>query len=396
MARFRSALLVAAGLVTIAVPTVLDAQFLKRDSYGRIPRRHIYPFLGMLVTGAASSLILTTEQRTMKGMCSGATCIGAVSLGAGAIVGLMIGREKDQLHALRYRGGRPLNAPTRSLTLSGEPLALNAGRELIATGGLGGVHIVRGGAAQFSMLGVKAPGLRGINDVALSERESEVGIVGGGGFYRFPIGEGQGVQLRAGGAATAVALWEDHYLIATGSRVERVPSRADDPTPAWPGVEIGDTVRALTIDERGLAWAVTLRSLVALEREGDSLRRISEFPLPAGARRMAIHGSRMAVALGDSGVVMLDIQDPRAVQEQERWSGARFAYDVALTADRLFVASGIDGVTVLGTAGSELVPIGLARELGFVVNVAVQGDDLILVDRSGTPVLRKVSTSIGR
>jgi hypothetical protein len=392
----RRVLLVAAGVATIAVPTVLEAQFLKRDSFGRIPRRHIYPFIGMLVSGAASSLILTTEQRSLKGVCSSAECIGVVSLGAGAMVGLMIGREKDALHELRYRGGRPLNAPTRSLALSGEPIALTADRDMIATAGLGGVHVVQGGPERFSVLGVKAPGLRGINDVALASRASQIGIVGGGGFYRFPIGEGQGVQLRAGGTATAVALWDDQFLVATGSRLERIPRAAEDPIPSWPGIEVGDTVRAIKIDDRGLAWAVTGRSLVAVERSGDSLHRLSETELPSGGRRLAINGTRMAVALGDSGVVMLDISTPSAVKRLERWSGARFVYDVALTEDRLFIASGIDGVTVLGTTGSELVPVGLARELGFVVNVAVQGDDLIVIDRSGTPVLRKVSTAIGR
>ncbi len=392
----RRILLVAAGVATIAGPTVLEAQFLKKDAYGRVPRRHVYPFLGMLVTGAASSLILSTEQRSLKGTCSSATCIGLASLGAGAFVGLLIGREKDALHDLRYRGGRPLNAPTRSLALSGEPIALTADQSLIATAGLGGVHVVEASIDRFAVLGVKAPGLRGINDVALSAREAQIGIVGGGGFYRFPIGDGQGVQLRAGGTATAVAVWGDHYLIATGARLERVPRAAEDPAPSWPGIDIGDTVRAIKVDDRGVAWALTGRAIFALERQGDSLRTLSETTLPFGGRRFAMAGNKMAVALGDSGVVMLDISDAAAVRQTERWSGARFAYDVALTADRLFVASGIDGVTVLGTEGSELVPVGLARELGFVVNVVVQGDDLIVVDRSGTAVLRKVSTAIGR
>jgi hypothetical protein len=390
----RRTLLLTATCTAVAIPTVLEAQFLRRDQYGRVPRSHTMPFVGMLITGAASSLILQTKQRSMKGMCTTAECIAAVSLGSGAWVGWMIGKEQDALHALRYRGGRPLRAAATSLSLSGEPVALTVDRNIIATGGLGGVHVLQSEGGSFSLMAVRAPGLRGINDVAVASADDQLGIVAGGGFYRFPLREGQGVQLRAGGTATAVSVWEDAFLVATGSRVERVPRSADDAEPSWPGIELSDTVRAIKVSGR-MAWAITNSALLAIERAGDSLRVVSTTALPNGARRFDLNGSTMAVALGDSGVVMLDIAQPNAPSIRERWMGARFAYDVALTESRLFVASGIDGVTVLGTTGSVLQTIGLARELGFIVNVSVQGDQLVVIDRAGTPIVRKVTVGIG-
>ena len=42
-----------------------------------------------------------------------------------------------------------------------------------------------------------------------------------------------------------------------------------------------------------------------------------------------------------------------------RWRGARFAYDVSLSGPRLYVASGLDGVTVLDAGGAKLTVLGL-------------------------------------
>lgn len=391
----RRALLLVAGAATLATPLLAEAQFLKRDQYGRVPRRHVLPFVGMLITGSAASVILQAEQRSMKGACTSAGCIAGVSLGLGAWVGWMVGREKDQLHELRYRGGRPLTAPTSSLPIAGEPVALTTANEFIATAGLGGVHVLRNTSDRFEVAGVRAAGLRGINDVAIAPRDAQLGIVAGGGFYKFPLLDGQGVQLRAGGSASAVSTWDDAFLVATGSRLERVPRSADDPVASWPGVEIGDTVRAISVSGR-VAWAVTSSELLALERAGDSARVVSRLRLPRGARRLTVRNTTIAVALGDSGVVVVDGSSPASPSITKRWSGTRFAYDVALTNDRLFVATGIDGVSVLSTTGPELTAVGLARDLGFVVNVAIQGDQLIAIDRSGTPVVRKVRATIGQ
>jgi hypothetical protein len=144
-----------------------------------------------------------------------------------------------------------------------------------------------------------------------------------------------------------------------------------------------------------MAWAVTSSQLIAVERAGDSARILSRLSLPRGARRLAVRNATIAVALGDSGVVVVDGSTPARPQVTKRWNGTRFAYDVALTNDRLFVATGIDGVSVLSNTGPELTAIGLARDLGFVVNVVVQGDQLLAIDRSGTAVVRKVRADIG-
>jgi hypothetical protein len=390
----RTAVLVTA-LAAVAVPTVLPAQFFKRDTYGRIPRRHVLPFVGMAVAGAASSIVFISKPRSLSTLCQNPTCILGASLTAGAFVGWLVGREKDMLHDLRYRGGRPLYATASSVALAGEPVALSVDRDVAVSGGLGGVSVVLGGP-RLQQAGVRAAALRGINDVALSVTDSLLGIVAGGGFYRFPLLAGQGTLLRGGPPATAVVLSPRDFIVATGSRVERVPRSTTDPAAGFPGADVSDTVRALRVDSRGVTWAVTNTSLIALETVGDSLRVASESPLPRGARRLSIDGMRLAVAAGDSGVVFFDISSPARPTIQQRWTETRFAYDIALTPTRAFIAAGIDGVSVLAIDGRELRFQGLARELGFIVSIAVEGNDLWVLDRSGTAALRKTRTDIDK
>jgi hypothetical protein len=390
----RTALLVAA-LTTSAAPSLLEAQIFKRDSYGRLPRRHILPFVGMAVAGTAASIVFISEPRSLKTLCQNPGCILGASMGAGAFVGWLVGKEKDNLHELRYRGGRPLTPSALSVAVSGEPLALAVDGETAVAGGLGGVHVIKGGP-RLQTAGVRAAALRGINDVAVAAEASLLGIVAGGGFYRFPLLEGQGILLRGGPPATAVTVTERDFVVATGSRVERVPRAVAEPAAAWPGVAVSDTVRALRVDSRGITWAVTNTSLIALAADGDSLRVASETTVPRGARRIAIEGNRLAVAAGDSGALFFDISTPTRPVLQERWTQTRFVYDVALTTTRAFLASGIDGVSVLSLEGSELRATGLARDLGFIVSVAVENGQLWVLDRSGTAAIRRTTTELDR
>jgi hypothetical protein len=390
----RTALLVAA-LTASTAPTLLEAQFFKRDTYGRLPRRHILPLVGMAVAGTAASIVFISEPRSLKTMCQNPSCILGVSLGAGAFVGWLVGKEKDQLHDLRYRGGRPLTAATQSVAVSGEPVSMAVDGETAVAGGLGGVHVVQNGP-RLQAVGVRAPALRGINDVAVATDASLLGIVAGGGFYRFPLLEGQGILLRGGPPATAVTVTARDFVVATGSRVERVPRTAAEPAAVWPGAGVSDTVRALRTDNRGITWAVTNTSLIALAADGDSLRIASETTVPRGARRIAIEGTRLAVAAGDSGALFFDISSPERPVLQERWTQTRFVYDVAMTRTRAFLASGIDGVSVLTLDGASLRFSGLARELGFIVAVSVEGDQLWVLDRSGTAAIRRTTTEIDK
>ena len=76
---------------------------------GRTPRRVVFPFIGAAVGGLASLVYFAGGSgRTPPGACSKPLCVGTVTLVSGALVGWLVGKEKDELHQLRYRGGSAL------------------------------------------------------------------------------------------------------------------------------------------------------------------------------------------------------------------------------------------------------------------------------------------------
>jgi hypothetical protein len=144
-------------------------------------------------------------------------------------------------------------------------------------------------------------------------------------------------------------------------------------------------------DARRLLWALTDSALVALRPVADSLERVSTLPLGGPARRLALQGDRIAIALGESGLRLVDVRDPAAPRIVADWHGARYVYDVSLTGDRLFVAAGVEGVYVLSIAGERLTTLGLARELGFATALQSHGAYTYLLDRSSRS-LRRISS----
>jgi hypothetical protein len=99
----------------------------------------------------------------------------------------------------------------------------------------------------------------------------------------------------------------------------------------------------------------------------------------------------LAVALGDSGVRFLDVTDAAQPKTLTEWRGTAYAYDVALKDRVAYVAAGIDGLAKLTVLQSAPRLDGLARELGFIVSVTAKGDDLWVLDRSGSAVVRHIS-----
>src|SRR5215216_514200 len=108
----------------------------------RVPRRWIFTIVGALTGAAASSAYLfTSDDASMGGTCTDRNCVVPISVGSGALIGYLVGREFDQLHALRYRGGAPLNPPTVSAAAPAAAAALAVRDTLVAVGGTGGVQV---------------------------------------------------------------------------------------------------------------------------------------------------------------------------------------------------------------------------------------------------------------
>jgi hypothetical protein len=377
-------LVLSASLVAIATSTQLAAQAAPNRvmESGRTPRRYVLPWVGAAVGGVASLVYFWSGPRTLPGTCANSACVAAASLGGGAFVGWLVGKEKDELHALRYRGGQPLRPNTTDITLTGEPNVLAVGSGLVAAIGGGGVQLIATAGDRLRLQDTRASGLRGVSDAAIIESEALLGLTANQGFYRFPLAAGNGTQMR-GAPATAVAVLGSDFVIAAGTRVERI-SRAATDTARWPGITLDDSVRAIDVDARGTVWAATATHLYALSATGDSLGIVSKTEIPRGSTtRVDVVGEIGAVALGDSGVRFISVANPAAPTLITDWRDTRYVYDVALHGNKVYAASGVDGVTVLSLTGTVAKNEGLMREVGHIVSVKVDGKYLWVLDRGG-------------
>ena len=355
----------------------------------RTPRRLIFSIAGAALAGAAASLYMFADDRgAQPGNCVSKTCVSVVAISGGALVGYMVGREFDELHALRYRGGAPLRPPSIAVSLPGDPLLLTVQDTLVAvSGATGGVSLFTNGGNAIRAGARRATGVRGIEAIGIASSPHALAIGAPTGLYIYPPASGPGVLVREG-RATAVATLRDRVYVGIGGRVESIPIFADSAR-AWPGASVGRDLTTLVADPgRVLLWGLADSTLIALRPTGDSVEVVSRTPLGGPARRVAVDGERLAVALGEGGVRTFDVSDPAAPRELARWTGARYVYDVSLAGQRLFVASGVEGVYVVSTAGNRLTTIGLARELGFATALETRDGFTFMIDRSTNSLRR--------
>lgn len=396
MTRSRSALLAASLALVVAAP-VLEAQRAPvpvARTERRMPRKLVFSVLGALVSGAAASAYVFTseEGRNGFGACSSKSCVASVSLATGTLVGFMIGREYDELHAIRYRNGAPLDLPNVAAGVEQSALGLAVRDTLVAVSGAAGVQLMSSSGRGLRPLARRAGGVRGITALDLAPANGALAVGSPAGFYVFPPATGPGLLIREG-STTAVITTRDVAYLGVGDRIEVAPLGADT-TRAWPGTSIGAPARAMHWDEaRRVLWAATDSTLVALRPDGDSLVTVGRIAIEAPARRLHGEGTLLLAAQGENGLRMWDVSDPAAPVERFHWTTARFAYDVAMvTPQRVLVAGGTDGMYVLDVSGARPVVVGLARELGFVTTVIVRGPHVFLLDRYGDQ-LRRVDTS---
>lgn len=391
MPRLRN-LVLAAALALPAVTPALEAQ--ARAAERRMPRKALFAAFGALIAGAAASAYVFTGREGQNGFgaCSSRECVAAVSLSTGSLVGYMIGREYDELHAIRYRNGMPLELPNLAVQVEAEALGLAVRDTLVAVSGAVGVQLMTSNARGLRPLSRRAGGVRGISALDIAPGSGALAVGSPAGFYVFPPATGPGLLVREGGTSALVTTREFAYF-AVGDRVEAAPLGADT-TRSWPGASIGAPARALHWDEaRRILWASTDSMLVALRPDGDSLLPAGRVPMEAAARRMHGAGDILFTALGEGGLIAWNVGDPSRPVERFRWNTARFVYDVAMVSPtRVLVAGGTEGMYVLDVSGERPVVVGLARELGFVTNVIVRGSHVYLLDRY-TDQLRRIDTS---
>jgi hypothetical protein len=373
--------LVASTLAPIGAE--LDAQAATQG--GRFPRKYLFSLIGAAVGTAVGGSYIAFQGQQQPGNCGDPGCVVTVTVVAGALVGYMIGREFDELHALRYRGGAPLDPRSIAAGLAGDPTLLSVEDDLIAVGGSAGVELFRSTETELRATGRRAGGVRGIAALDLAQ-PGALALGSITGLYLFPPREGPGTLVRPGEIGATITT-VDRVFIGTGTMVESAPLSADTAR-QWPGVDVGARVNDLEVDlARNIVWALTDSAVVALRIAGDSLQLMGTSPLDVRGRKLAVEDTRIAVALGEQGVRVYDGSDPASLREVGSWSAARFVYDVSLAGTRMFVAAGPEGLYVLDIT-AEPVVLGLARELGFAAAVVSFGPFTYILDRNTNSVRR--------
>lgn len=373
------ALRLALLLTVAAEPLAGQAQ------HSRIPRKWLVAGIGALITGSIATVYALSFNQDIGG-CSKASCVVPVSVALGAGVGFLIGKEMDDLYALRYSHAPPIDLRGRELPLAMPPndLAVQDGTVLV-TGGEG-VEVVRAGPT-LERLGIRARGLRGIGPVTADGRRNLLFVGSSVGLYRFPLlGEEPGTlaypdeisALSSDGTRLAIGTGPGIQLARVGDSLEAV------------GEQVPEDSRVMDLAWQGdsLLWVLTEERLASYVREGDTLRFLGALPLPTIARRLTLDGAVALIAAGSGGVYAVDVRDAAAPVEMTNWSGARFAYDVAAMGNTVYVAAGPEGLYILRLTPEGFRPVGLSRSVGFVAAVEAGPEAVYLLDRTGVMLRR--------
>jgi hypothetical protein len=307
----------------------------------------------------------------------------------GGLAGYFLGHQYDEIHAVQFRGVRPVTVRSIQIEVSGDPVALAAHDSLVDVASSDGVQTF---FSSNSLLPgeMRARGLIGITTVGIAPVTQWLSVGTGTGLYLFPPRRGPGVLVHTG-AISALVATGDRVISASGNRVSITPVHADSEQ-AWPGVTVTSPIRALALDSaQSIVWAATDDSLISLRLAGDSLIRLASVPIEGGARKIAVGGGHVAVAVGERGVRMFDVTDPAHPVAGHAWTVARFAYDVSIAGSVMFVAAGPEGVFVVHLRSSALITVGVARNLGFAAAIVSADGYTYLLD-GRTNALRRLDS----
>jgi LVIVD repeat len=377
----RRALALALALALVAAP--LEAQ----QPHHRFPRKWLIAGVGVLAAGSLAAVYAANFERDIGG-CSSTKCVMAVSVLSGGLLGFMMGSEMDHLYGLRYSHAPPISLRGKTLPLAVVPTDLTVRQHTAFVTGLDGIELARADTS-LAQLGFKARGLRGIGPIASDSARNLLLVGTGAGLYRFQIrGDEPGVLAYSGEVS---ALAGDRDRLALGLGLDLQVARVNDSIETLGSPLSGDArVVDLVWQNATRFWALTEDELAAYDVGVDSTpTKLGAVPFPSLGRRVSLSDTLAFVAASSGGVYAVDIRDPTAPVEVGNWSGARFAYDVAVSGELVYVAAGPEGMYVLRYTSAGFTPIGLSRGVGFVAAVEVTDDAVYALDRTGG-VLRRI------
>jgi hypothetical protein len=368
-------LLIAALGAALLVPRPLEAQ------HGRFPRRILVALAGGVLAGSAAGLYAALrDPQSDQGGCSSSGCVVPVTVAGGVLIGFMIGREMDQLYGLRYRTAPPIRLRGRELPLSIVPTDVWYDARTVLVPGEDAMELVRADES-LSSLGVRARGLRGMGPATASAERNTLFVGTPVGLYRFQLAGDQPGTLAHAEEVSAVAQAGSQLALGTGPDVSVLRVRDSLEALGDPVFESGRVVDLVW--ETNQLWVLTEDRLAAYNVTDDGLTEAGSHEFIALARRVHLSQGMAAVALGSSGVMVLDVRNPAAPREVGTWSGARFAYDVVIRGTTMYVAAGPEGLYVLEIGANGITPRGLARDMGFIAALASDDEALYVLDRTG-------------
>lgn len=354
----------------------------------RTPRSTVLAVIGAIAGAAAGTFF----HKQAGGDACRACYLAAGSI-AGGVAGILVGRELDQMDALRSRGVPRIRVPFLEHPLGSHPLTLAARDTLLAVATSSGVSIL----SSTDILRPRHQRARGIRNIAaldLAPRSLALAVATPSGLFIYPAGDGPGRLVRAG-TIQAASVAEDRVIYAIGERIEWAPldERSDS---AQAGIDLPAAASHLRWEsERSLLWVVSDTLLIAMRIGGDSGRIVSRTRVSAGGRSLATSGDRVVIALGGDGVAIIDTSDPVAPYEAARWTGARFVYDAAIAGNRMYAGGGPDGVYIVDISVIPPRTIGLAFDLGFAASLLSRDGFTYILDRR-TASVRRISTPTTR
>ncbi len=374
-----------AAIIVLALS--VSAAPLTAQGGARFPRKWIMAGVGALVSGAIAGVYAVHFERDIGG-CSAVRCVVGVTVAAGAFLGFLMGSEMDRLYGLRYAHAPPLSLRGVELRLNVVPNDLALGASTVFVTGEQAVELIRAGP-RLERLGMRARGLRGIGPITADSAANTMFVGTGVGLYRFPLrGDAPGTLAHPGeisamsgyGEITAIGLGPDFQLVRIADSI--IP--LGDPVPEM------SRVVDLAWQSSELLWVLSEDRLAsyAVRSDGGVSER-GEFVLPSIGRRFAIADTVAVIAAGSGGIYLLDIRNPDEPTEISNWSGARFAYDATIAGGLIYLAAGPEGLYVTRLEEGRIIPVGLARQAGFVAAVEADGPWVYLLDRTGA-MLRRV------
>ena len=386
----------ALAVTTAAVFLLVNVPFAHRAHAQATVRDHRlrYSIIGSLVGSAlAGGYYVASDRGARGGQCDPMGCALPYMAVTGAITGLFLARELDaQRRAESPRTGVPERLSLTSVTLPSMPTAMAVNDSLVVVLSDSGASVFAA-APKPRALRRRASALSGLRDVAITPGSDRLLIAGRTALYSVPTDSGPASRL-LNGEITAVAAGRNGWGAARG-RMLVIESRRGGAI-ARDSLDVGETIHSIAFDAVDDSWLVGADSaLLRVAAGADAWSLTGRWPTAGAVRAIATNATWIATAEGESGVT---------VWRRESLSGGvvtalslrgepRFAYDLALQGDELFVAGGTDGLFRV-TLGASAVVRSVSRDLPFVTLVRADTRGGLWAGDRGLPGLVRVQTSM--